>query len=395
MPRFLEAAEEVEQARKAPPQHPQGWEPHVVWDGTKGTVTGKTTARPKDWDDLITSMGLDPAEVEVVEPVKMAWWDVVTREGTQRAYYAKANVQRRRIGGPDIDDLIKQVRARRPRKASQRPTSDTDAPSFVVALSDWQIGKKGTAATVDRVIAGFDAQAKRLKELRRIGRRIGNVYLIGLGDNVESVVGHYPGQAFTAELNDREQKRLAQRLTLYGVDTFRPLAERIVAPCVGGNHGEKRQAGDIVTDQGDNADMEVFDSVAQACSMNPDAYGHVSFVIPQQTLTLALDISGVIVGMHHGHKVSAGANASAKVWEWWKGQIAGERPVAHAKLLLTGHRHHLSITDHGPRTHIQVPTMDDGSESYTESTGAVAHSGMLSIVVGDSYPMGWGDLYVT
>ena len=48
-------------------QVPAGWEPGVVWDGKKGTLTTDTVyENPEDWSDLLRARGLDPDKYEVV-----------------------------------------------------------------------------------------------------------------------------------------------------------------------------------------------------------------------------------------------------------------------------------------------------------------------------------------
>jgi predicted phosphodiesterase len=391
--RFLDAAEEVEQARKPAPQYPSGWEPGVVWDGRRGTVTGPTSERPKDWNDLITSMGLDPAEVEVVEPVQMRWWDAAIGDGqAQRMYYAKANIRRRRGTGPDVEELVAHI-SRRPRRRNDGGGA-ADGTPYLLGLADLQLGKKGTTAAVDRIVDGIEASAKRLRGLRR-KRTIPACYVAGLGDIGENCSGHYDMQAFESELDGREQSRLARDLIRYAIEQHRGLTERVVVPCVAGNHGEKRIGGKAYTTFGDNTDIEVFEQVAEAYEMA--GAKDVSFVIPQQTLSLSLDIGGVIVGMIHGHQAAKvrGDSPMSKVRNWWVNQMAGKRPTADADLLLTGHFHQPWLQTVGQRANVGFPTEDSGSPWFAEVFGLESSAGMLSMLIGKDYPLGCGDWCIT
>jgi hypothetical protein len=195
-------------------------------------------------------------------------------------------------------------------------------------------------------------------------------------------------QEFEVELDKRSQVRTARRLWIKGVETLAPLVSRMVCAGVGGNHGEERREGKAYTTFGDNADVEVVESAAEVLSAGP-AYAHVSHVIPNESLTLTLDIAGTITGLAHGHQARRGPTPQAKVKEWWKGQMFGMRPVGDATLLLTGHNHHLSLLVDGPRTHIQAPTMDSGSQWWEESAGVPSVPAGLSLTVG---PDGWDDL---
>lgn len=390
MSRFLEAAEEVEQARRPAPQYPSGWEPGVVWDGQRGTVTGPSSERPKDWNDLITSMGLDPAEVEVVEPVQMRWWDAAIGDGqTQRMYYAKANVRRRRGTGPDVEELLGYIRSG---KRGRTAHSGTGAGTpYLLGLADLQLGKKGTKAAVDRIVSSIDDSAKRLRALSR-KRNIPSCYIAGLGDIGESCSGHYDMQPFEVELDGREQSRLARDLIRYAIEQHRGITERVIVPCVAGNHGEKRNAnGKAYTSFGDNLDLEVFEQVAEAYEMSKAA--DVSFVIPQQTLSLSLDIGGVIVGMIHGHQAAKvrGDSPASKVRNWWVNQMAGKRPTADADILINGHFHQPWMQTVGQRANVGFPTEDSGSPWFAEVYGLETAAGMLSMLIGKRYPLGFGD----
>jgi flavoprotein len=73
----------------------------------------------------------------------------------------------------------------------------------------------------------------------------------------------------------------------------------------------------------------------------------------------------------------------------------GFGPVADARILVTGHYHHLLISEATSRTVIQVPSMDGGSAWFTNGTGQASPPGMVSYLVGaDCGPRGWSDLVV-
>ena len=61
---------------------------------------------------------------------------------------------------------------------------------------------------------------------------------------------------------------------------------------------------------------------------------------------------------------------------------------------MTGHYHHLLISESSGRTHFQCPAMDPGSNWFTESTGQSSPSGMLTFVADASSSRGWTDLAV-
>ena len=224
------------------------------------------------------------------------------------------------------------------------------------------------------------------------------MYLIGLGDLVESCDNFYAQQTFQADLSDREQDALARRLVLYAINSYVDLGVKVLSMGVPGNHGENRRGGKAFTDWRDNRDYATFETVAEILAANPDRYANVSMPINglnDDDLTMTLDISGVPVSFAHGHQFRSGANSQAKMETWWKGQALGRTNVADAQLLFAGHLHHFVISESTGRTVIQVPAMDGGSKWFTSTSGSSAPSGMLSIVIGSTVGRrGWDDLKI-
>lgn len=368
------------------PTHPAGFEPGVRWDGAAGELsTGPLATAPTCWDDLLTEWGLDPADVEVVEPVERRSWDAAVGAGeVRRMNYFKAKVRRRARGSQvDVDELVREIKRHKPAKAV--PTGDR---ALVVCLTDWQLGKPdgdGTAGTVARVLASIDAVTARAKELRRTGRSLGSLYVVGLGDLIEGCEGHYAMQSFGVELNLVEQVRVVRRLLVKALSAWAPLFEQVVVACVPGNHGENRKDGKAYTDWSDNHDVAVFEQAAAVLEANPDVYGHVSFVFPRRAdLTVTLDVAGTTVALAHGHQFRAG-----KAMDWWAKQAHGMQPAGDATLLLAGHLHHLHVEQGGAKTFMQAPALDGGSDWWRHTTGQDAPPAVLSLVVGGG---GWSDM---
>lgn len=380
----------IPDARRAPAKHPDGWAPGVEWDGKVGRITSRPIAEANpDWTHLLETWGFDPAIFEIVEPVQVRTWDAAIGNGEVRTmWYHRAGIRQRRSGGPDVDALIAEIAGHKA-KLHKAPANVSETPSaFIYVMSDAQVGKKGTTQTIERILDSYSDGTKRLRELRRIGRPIDRIYFLTLGDLIEGCKDHYAMQTFEVELDKRAQLRTARRLVIKGIEAFAPLAERVVLAGVGGNHGENRNDGKAYTTFADNADVEVIEQAAEVLRAAP-AYQHVHSVIPEDQLAITLDICGTITGLAHGHQARRGATPQAKVKEWWKGQAFGMRPVGDASLLLTGHSHHLSIVEDGPRTHIQAPTIDSGSQWWEESAGIPSIPAALTLTVG---PKGWDDL---
>ena len=202
-----------------------------------------------------------------------------------------------------------------------------------------------------------------------------------MGDLVENCGGNYPSQTFTVELNRREQMKVARRLIRDALIEWSKHVNKIVVSAVAGNHGENRQNGKAFTGDGDNDDVALFEQLAETFSMNEN-FDHISFVIPDDKLTVVLDIDGTLIGFNHGHKATRGPTAQKKQELWWTDQTFGGQPVGDADILVTGHYHRFSIVDLGPKIHIQCPAMDGGSKWWQDVTGKQAKTGTVTFLIG-------------
>lgn len=346
-------------------RHPHGWEPGIEWKGTEGVVTTGPVERDPRWDEVLGVWGLDPEKFEVIEPVQYRAWDANVGNGEiKRMFYYRANVRERRQGArEDIDGLIAEIAAHVP--APRRV--ETDDRALIVSLSDWQLGKRGTDGTVERIEAMIDGIAEQL-----MSGRFDQLVVLGLGDLVEQCGEFYEMQTFEVEMHRRDQVKVTRRLIVLALTTWSPLVPTIVVAAIGGNHGENRRNGKAYTSFGDNDDVSVFEMAAEVLAANP-AYANVSFYLPHDALTLTIDVKGVILGLAHGHQVKGTVEA------WWKAQTFGRRPLADADLLFTGHRHHLEVHQHGSRTHFQAPTLDSGSPWFEETVGTPSVAGTMTV----------------
>lgn len=256
---------------------------------------------------------------------------------------------------------------------------------MVVCLSDWQIGKSeaggGTKETIDRILAMIDDVETRVLELRRIGRELGTIYIVGMGDIIEGCDGHYANQTFMVDLNLRDQLKISRRLIRDAVIRWSKIFETVVVSAVGGNHGENRKDGKAYTGDGDNMDVSVFECVAEILASNEEAFDHVNFVLPDDELAIVLNISGTNVAFAHGHKARKGATPQMKQQNWWKDMTFQGAAVGDAPVLVTAHYHHFSVIDHGPRIHLQAPAMDGGSKWFSDSGGGISATGTLTFVI--------------
>lgn len=383
------------------PQHPAGWEPGIASTGPNLTVITPPTDQPFDpslWREVVNDWGVNPEHYDMQGPVEFRGWDANVGGGSiARLKYYKVKLIARVDPGDraDVEALIADIGKRKPRKNATTVTETEHA--LLVGLSDWQVGKgegDGSAGSVDRIISGLDRLVDRLAEFKRLGRSPSVVYLVGLGDLVEGCSGHYPMQEFQTDLDRREQTRVVRRLILRYVDTIAALVPRVVCVAVPGNHGENRKDGKAFTTFTDNDDLAVFEQVAEILKANDERYGHVSVMLAD-SLSTAFDACGAVIGLAHMHQGRSGANPKAKVENWWKGHTMGRGLVGDADILMTGHYHHLMVSEALGRTWFQMPALDPGSAWYEEATGQHSPPGLFTVSVGDCHGVRkWDDLKV-
>jgi hypothetical protein len=386
---FLKVQRDIADASVPRRSHPKGWEPGI--DTAKGVLTveaGETP--PSDWAAIIRELGLDPAvwTVDESQPVQVRSWD----SGDRRCWYYRATVMPvtgvTAVG--DVDDLIREVKRRK-----RKPPEDILAErALVVALADWQAGKAdhgGVEALVERLMALKDAVPARIKEAQRTGAPISALYVIGMGDMVEGCDGHYDQQTFSVALDRRQQVKLVRRILTMMLTEWAKLPVKIVVGAVPGNHGENRRGGKSFTSFEDNDDLAVFEQVQEILAANSDAFGHISWVIPDGDMTLTLDICGTVVAFAHGHQFTGSGVPVAKARTWWKGKMAAMHPVGDASCLVFGHYHHLNLLQDGPRTIFGCPSNDGGSRWFEERGGPTTACGTLTFVADQD---GWHDLRI-
>jgi predicted phosphodiesterase len=362
------------------------WRAGVNWEGDAGIVTTSYIegAHQPEWDQVLKEWDLDPEKYAVVEPVLFNSWDAVTKDGITRMRQWKAKVVLRTASaGTDWDRCLDEIARYKPPRLDRTYGDGV----FHVVLADWQSGKPdgdGTLGTVGRVLDAIGKVEHRVRELRRLKRPLGTLFVEWTGDSVEGCVGHYEMQSFGVELDRRGQVKVARRLLRDALIRWSRIFPEVVVLAVGGNHGEHRSAsGKANTTIGDNDDLAIVEQVAEILAANPEAFGHVKFAIPRDHLVVTANAAGWIVGLTHGHVARESGNAEQKLRRWYERMAGGKQPIGDADILVTGHYHHLRTADWGGCMWLQAPAMDGGSEWWRLMKGEVSQSGVLTFA---SYP---------
>ena len=361
---------------------PSGWEPRVTEGGDGAEAVSGVFESEPDEVALLEAWRMDPDVWSIVDGTLLVnRWQAASGDWL---YQYKARLVRRISSRVDVDELLAGIgRWKAPKRL------EGDCGALVVCLSDWQVGKAdgdGTEGTVRRIVESGQAVAAYARKLRPSA-----IYVVGMGDLLEGCDGNYPAQTFTVELDRRQQTRVVRRLFRDFVIGLSRLGAPMVVSAVAGNHGEHRKDGKAFTGPGDNDDLAVVEQVAEVLQANPDAFGHVGFHIPDDRLEVVLDIGGKRVGFHHGHIAGSGSTPQQKQQKWWQAHAFQQSLLGDADVLVTGHYHHLSVVDHGPRVHFQCPAMDGGSRWWEDRGGGRSATGTLTFTVDQA---GWDRLRV-
>ena len=379
-----------EQRKRQAKSIPSGWEPSIEYDSTGGTLVSTPrvpVADEPDHAELLAEFQLDPTKWRITGLRRSKWqrWDGEWLESFRASFVPFTGSR-----NVPIDDLLQIVSKWKPQNASNRQNkAHSGGLAYVVVLSDTQVGKidgGGTDEIISNVLHKTDLAVERLKELRKAGRDINQIYLPQLGDCIEGMNSQGGKHIWRTDLDLTSQIRIYRRLLLHMVKQFAPLADKVIVPAIPGNHDEAVRVGNSMgTSYTDSFALDAASAVQDALA-DRDDFAHVKFVFPKyDTLTVTLDVVGTVVGFAHGHQ------CRGKAVDWWMKMAHGQQDIGEASLLLTGHYHHLKVEQTGAKTWIQAPSLDGGSTWFENSTGQAAPAGMLTLTVGNGK---WDDLRI-
>lgn len=321
--------------------------------------------------EFLESEGLNPDEWEIASFKKSRWGS------EEKPQDSVAFTFRRREAAtperPPIDDLIAAVEAE---VAATPPPLASEEAAFIVALGDMQFGKidgDGVEGALRRTLQCLDLALDQYLN----SDSSGHVHIAWLGDHVEGFVSQGGANVWRTQLTLNEQIRLTRRVMLYAMKRFAPVTHRLTMAAVPGNHGEtQRFSGKGVTRYDDSHDTESLIAVADAAKLNPQAFGHVEFYVPQtDEMTVVLEVGGAVIGHVHGHQWRPG-----KQFEWWQGQaFNSSSPLGAATILFAGHLHHEHIErQQDGRLYIGVPSLESESTWWRHATGQGGRPGIVT-----------------
>lgn len=361
---------------QAPKRPPKEWRARSDVDMDTGGFVVSTPYEPDHEPDhaaVLDEFSLDPNQW-VVTSVRRSRWQTYDERWLESCRLTIEPAKRVMVAQADADKVIAQIGKWRPRTPSK---TDVDAV-FHAPVGDTQIGKidgGGTEATVPRFLDELERTVARQKRLKA-----GTVHLPWLGDCIEGIVSQGGKVAGRTDLTVTEQVRVVRRLLMAQIKAFAPTADKLVVATVPGNHDEPTRS--LLTKHDDSWAVDAVSAVMDGINENPELRDRVQFVFPDpDTLTVTHELGGVVVALAHGHQFGNGIDGALK---WWDGQASGRTPAGDADLLLSAHRHHLVVKDHGGgRMWLQIPSLDGGSTWFTERRGTQAPSRMVSFTTTD------------
>ena len=372
-----------------------GWQPGYEIDNVTGlgeiTHVGNDPNYQSKYDEILKEWGFDPNLYEIDGQVRASSWQTQLKGGQVETFYAFKGLVRKKK--PGHDKYFKQLLSKASKKVPVKKYDKGGDTAFMFFCSDWQLGKRdyGVENTIKRYDIALQDAVQRIKELRKTNVAVDEIYIIGMGDLTENCYGFYDSQPFNIELTLVEQYALARSMLMKTIDTFLPLANKIVLCGIPGNHGETSRTGkgQVATNRLDNSDTMHLEICKEIMAANPDRYGHVEVNVADgfhQNLT----VKGKTMSVTHGHVTSGSGNAEAKIENWWKGQMYGFLPPGDAEILVTAHYHHFRSKQQGDRTWFQCPSLDK-SIDFTARTGMWSHPGVLTFTISNK---GWDNLKI-
>lgn len=335
--------------------------PRTEFDGTTGTLTtGLLATAPADYDELLTSFGYDPEQVEIVGSPHVSRWQQRARDkvtGDFETVWLSAYKFQIRTKSEEVDlpALYAAVKATKPRKRKTRKADRT----VVVAWADVQTGKVDHLGGVPELLQRLEDKRANLREyLKREPHD--KILIADAGDLLEG----FDNVASQGRMNGLS---LMDQVDIAAVELWKTIAlcaefAPVELVSIPSNHCAWRKAGtkELMGRPGDDWGLHVNLRLER---QNEQAGLDVTFTRsgPWEE-TLVVDVRGTRLGIAHGHQV----NNPDQIKTWWAKMT--HSGVMDAHVLLTGHFHFPSLRPSGrdgatgrSRWHIQASTLDNGS----------------------------------
>jgi len=352
----------------------EAWRPQLELDADGGYfVSSPRTAPIGDATELLAEFDLNPNEW-IITNVRRGKWQTYHGDWLE-SYRVSLKPVAQRSNLIPYDDLERELKRWKPKAKKTQPGNLT----AIYNIGDTQWGKDagdGTSGTLQRTQSALEAALEHHNVISKRG--IGQIALPQLGDCIEGTVSQGGRIMGRLDLDLTAQVRLGRRVLLEWVKAFAPLTDRLIIPVVPGNHDETTRQ--VIVDPMDSWQVEIVQQVLDICKAHPDLQ-HVEGRFPERdNTTLAVNLSGTLVGFAHGHQIR-------DVQKWFAGQALGDTAVGQSQVLISAHYHHYAVKQLNHRLWVQIPSLDGGSHWFSDRTGmgGSAPGGIVSLVVGEGY----------
>lgn len=344
----------------------------IEFDGEEGTATTPGLADGVNFEEYLIDAGYDPDKYEVVGNPRTSRWQRYDGEWLT-AYRFTFRVK------TTIADLPTLFAAAKKAVKVGKPVVGSKA--FVICWSDLQIGKVDHRGGVEELVERVEhVKAQLLARIKQ--EKPSRIVLMDVGDLIENFSNAANLQQLrTNDLSIMQQLDLATTFLWELLKDLVALVPDVTYASVGSNHCQWRVQKQVVGTPTDDWGVYVGRQLARLAAEKEIP---VRFFEPEtHEESLTLDVYGHRIGLAHGHQ----ANRPEGIPDFWRKSSFGNNPIASATILVTGHFHHLRVTELGishdgqSRFWVQAATLDNGSGWFMRRSGEDSQPGLVCFIV--------------
>jgi hypothetical protein len=350
----------------------------VEFDGIQGTATTGGIPDGANFEEFLLEAGYPPEEYEVIGTPRTSRWQRYDGEWltSYRFHFRKISTL------PDLPTLYAEAK----KKSKHKPIRTINNKAVIICWSDLQIGKVDHRGGVEQLMQRLaETRTQLFDYLKR--EKPSQIVLMDVGDLIENFSNAANLQQLrTNDLSIMQQLDLAATILWDLLKDLATLVPDVVYASVGSNHCQWRVQKQVVGTPTD--DWGVFIG-RQLARLAQEVKLPIKFYEPAtHDESLTLDVYGHRIGLLHGHQVQRPENLP----DFWRKSSFGNSPIAAAHILVTGHFHHLRVTELGlnpdgkSRFWIQAATLDNGSGWFMRSSGEDSQAGLVVFAVEENKP---------
>jgi hypothetical protein len=349
-----------------------------------------------DLSPLLIQFGLDPNNFEVLRDTFSMWMQSASDGDGGRDVVYLYSARFRKVGSVDptlsnAEQLKKWRSVFTKIGTPAKPTfkaSKGKPGTYTLWPSDLQLGKTGTAKSVENFCTGIREGLTEAARLVDAGEPIEGIHIGWGGDETEGVSNNYANQPYIIELNQSDQLELDFDLRTWALKEALQLGLPLSASSVVSNHGEWTRNGgkDVLTTKSDNSSTFIAKLIRKNFPQIDWTIGSEKDDLPG----IVLELSGTKVYSSHGHiEKGRGGSTELRTKNAIEKQILGDvhshKRLGDVRLYVMAHYHHHYLIEDRGYTILGLPALEDDESSVYMATqyGVWSPSGLVGAVVGD------------